>query len=171
MKQQYDGRAMRQVQSLQWLLSSFQNALCAGRGSMTAAEVFLLSAVNSVLSRSQLVVRICEILGCSPASYGACADAAVTGEEREKAKKVTYGIVYGLSAWGLAKGSAGLGIEVSQAQALISSFLNHFRGVQTSPCYSACLSRLRMLNMHCSTCYKSWQCGTHAPCFSVQVQH
>ena len=67
-----------------------------------------------------------------------CADAAVTCEEREKAKKVTYGIVYGLSAWGLAKGPAGLGIEVSQAQTLISSFLNHFGGVQTDHCCSHC---------------------------------
>lgn len=69
--------------------------------------------------------------GRSVATCHAFADVPVTCEEREKAKKVTYGIVYGLSAWGLAKGPAGLGIEVSQAQALISSFLNHFRGVQT----------------------------------------
>lgn len=53
----------------------------------------------------------------------------VTSEEREKAKTVTYGIVYGLSAWGLAKGPAGLGIDIGQAQNLISSFLDHFQGV------------------------------------------
>ena len=59
----------------------------------------------------------------------ACADAPVTVAEREKAKRVTYGIIYGLSAWGLGQGSAGLGIPVGQAQALITSFLNHFSGV------------------------------------------
>lgn len=56
-------------------------------------------------------------------------DVAVTSEERDKAKRVTYGIIYGLSAWGLAKGPAGLGIQVGQAQNLITSFLNHFYGV------------------------------------------
>ena len=71
-----------------------------------------------------------EASGPTAATCHAVADVPVTCEEREKAKKVTYGIVYGLSAWGLAKGPSGLGIEVSQAQALISSFLNHFRGVQ-----------------------------------------
>ena len=57
------------------------------------------------------------------------AGSPVTSEERKKAKTVTYGIVYGLSAWGLAKGSAGLGIDTGQAQNLISSFLDHFQGV------------------------------------------
>ncbi len=50
-------------------------------------------------------------------------------EEREKANRVTYGIIYGLSPWGLAKGPGGLGIHVGQAQNLITSFLNHFSGV------------------------------------------
>ena len=59
----------------------------------------------------------------------ACADGPVRAEEREKAKRVTYGIIYGLSAWGLGQGPAGLGIPVTQAQALITSFLNHFSGV------------------------------------------
>ncbi len=60
-------------------------------------------------------------------------DAAVASEEREKAKRVTYGIIYGLSAWGLAKGPGGLGIQVCQAQNLITSFLNHFSGVCACP--------------------------------------
>ena len=50
-------------------------------------------------------------------------------EERAKAKMVTYGIIYGLTAWGLAKGAGGLGISVAQAQNLINSFLQHFSGV------------------------------------------
>ncbi|DBB18346.1 TPA: hypothetical protein ACH3X3_000002 [Trebouxia sp. C0006] len=49
---------------------------------------------------------------------------------REKAKRVTYGINYGLSPWGLAKGPGGLGIHVGQAQNLITSFLNHFSGLK-----------------------------------------
>lgn len=61
------------------------------------------------------------------------ADRAVLAEEREKAKRVTYGIIYGLSAWGLAKGPGGLGIQVGQAQNLITSFLNHFSGVCNLP--------------------------------------
>ena len=64
----------------------------------------------------------------SPLFY---ADVAVTSQERERAKKVTYGIIYGLSAWGLGQGPAGLGMPVAQAQALITSFLNHFSGVST----------------------------------------
>lgn len=55
----------------------------------------------------------------------------VTAEEREKAKRVTYGIIYGLSPWGLAKGPGGLGIHVGQAQNLITSFLSHFSGVHS----------------------------------------
>lgn len=61
------------------------------------------------------------------------ADRAVLAEEREKAKRVTYGIIYGLSPWGLAKGPGGLGIQVGQAQNLITSFLNHFSGVCNLP--------------------------------------
>jgi len=57
----------------------------------------------------------------------------VLSEEREKAKRVTYGIIYGLSPWGLAKGPGGLGIQVGQAQSLITSFLNHFSGVHHLP--------------------------------------
>lgn len=53
-------------------------------------------------------------------------------EERAKAKIVAYGIIYGLSAWGLANGAGGLGISVGQAQNLIASFLQHFSGVSCS---------------------------------------
>ncbi|KAA6418852.1 MAG: DNA polymerase I [Trebouxia sp. A1-2] len=57
-------------------------------------------------------------------------DTAVLSEEREKAKRVTYGIIYGLSPWGRAKGPGGLGMQVGQAQNLITSFLNHFSGLK-----------------------------------------
>ncbi|DBA78569.1 TPA: hypothetical protein ACH3X1_008502 [Trebouxia sp. C0004] len=57
-------------------------------------------------------------------------DRPVVSEEREKAKRVTYGIIYGLSPWGLAKGPGGLDIQVGQAQNLITSFLNHFSGLK-----------------------------------------
>lgn len=53
----------------------------------------------------------------------------VTRDERAKAKTVTYGIIYGLTAAGLANGSAGLGISVESARTLIDSFLAHFPGV------------------------------------------
>ena len=77
----------------------------------------------------------------------------MTAEEREKAKRVTYGIVYGLSAWGLAKGPAGLGIEVAQAHTLISSFLNHFKGVQTVTSYTLSQSPLSLqLEYHQARC-------------------
>lgn len=55
----------------------------------------------------------------------------MTSEERAKAKTVTYGIIYGLTPQGLARGSAGLGIDVPAARALIASFLNHFPGVRS----------------------------------------
>ncbi len=70
------------------------------------------------------------------------ADRAVLSEEREKAKRVTYGIIYGLSAWGLAKGPGGLGIQVGQAQNLITSFLNHFSGVCHLPHWPCHLCRV-----------------------------
>lgn len=62
----------------------------------------------------------------------------VTGAEAgpvtrdERAKTVTYGIIYGLTAAGLANGSAGLGISVESARTLIDSFLRHFPGVRAN---------------------------------------
>ena len=41
---------------------------------------------------------------------------AVSREDREKAKRVAYGICYGQTAWGLAQGSGALGISVAAAQ-------------------------------------------------------
>lgn len=43
--------------------------------------------------------------------------AQVSPEAREKAKRVTYGVIYGLTPWGLAQGAGALGISVAAAQA------------------------------------------------------
>jgi hypothetical protein len=40
----------------------------------------------------------------------------VSREDREKAKRVAYGLCYGQTAWGLAQGSGALGISVAAAQ-------------------------------------------------------
>ena len=54
----------------------------------------------------------------------------MTTEERARAKTVTYGIIYGLTPFGLAKV---LGLSVAAAQDLITSFLQRFSGVCPSP--------------------------------------
>jgi hypothetical protein len=59
-----------------------------------------------------------------------CAEGSVTPEERATAKRVTYGIIYGQTAFGL---KGGLDIPQAEAQALISSFLQTFGGVRL-PC-------------------------------------
>jgi DNA polymerase I-like protein with 3'-5' exonuclease and polymerase domains len=45
----------------------------------------------------------------------------VSKEQREKAKRVTYGIIYGLTPYGLAQGSGALGISVQAAQVRYSA--------------------------------------------------
>lgn len=52
----------------------------------------------------------------TPSAGGATPLAAVSEEQREKAKRVCYAILYGTTAWGLAQGPAALGISVSAAQ-------------------------------------------------------
>eukprot|EP00775_Hariotina_reticulata_P003333 gene3333-3610_t len=54
----------------------------------------------------------------------------VTPEMRERAKKVTYGIVYGLSAFGLAQQLSEQGVTKESAQQMINSFLSRFAGVR-----------------------------------------
>ncbi|KAL4854177.1 putative myosin light chain kinase [Chlorella vulgaris] len=53
----------------------------------------------------------------------------VSEEERQKAKCVTYGIIYGQTAYGLSQTSRPLAISVNAAKGLIASFLAHFKGV------------------------------------------
>ncbi|GAB4813275.1 hypothetical protein N2152v2_000321 [Parachlorella kessleri] len=55
---------------------------------------------------------------------------AVSKQDREKAKRVCYGIIYGLTAWGLAQ-QQGTNLTKSSAQALINSFLDSFPGVRS----------------------------------------
>ena len=56
---------------------------------------------------------------------------AVSQEDREKAKRVTYGIVYGISPAGLAAQLKDQGVDVPAAGRLINAFLQHFSGVRT----------------------------------------
>ena len=51
----------------------------------------------------------------------------VTEEQRSQAKTVNFGIVYGMSAYGLSKG---LGIEVGRAQAFIDSYFERYPKVK-----------------------------------------
>lgn len=52
----------------------------------------------------------------------------VDASTRERAKRVVYGIIYGLSAFGLSQQLSGQGVTVEGAEALINSFLNRFQG-------------------------------------------
>lgn len=50
-------------------------------------------------------------------------------EERERAKRCVYGMIYGSTAYGLAQQLADQGVSTSGAQGLIDSFLASFPGV------------------------------------------
>lgn len=52
----------------------------------------------------------------------------VTREERSAAKAVTFGVIYGMGAFGLARD---LRVERAEAQAFIDAFFNSFPGVRT----------------------------------------
>src|SRR2546422_7413424 len=52
----------------------------------------------------------------------------VTPDHRRQAKVVNFGIVYGLSAFGL---SQNLGIETSEAKKFIEAYFEKYRGVRT----------------------------------------
>jgi DNA polymerase I-like protein with 3'-5' exonuclease and polymerase domains len=52
----------------------------------------------------------------------------VSPEERERAKRVVYGIVYGQTPWGLAQQLADQSISTAAAQGMIDSFLARFQG-------------------------------------------
>lgn len=54
--------------------------------------------------------------------------AAVAKSDREMAKRVTYGICYGLTPFGLAAALGEQGVDVAAASKLLNSFLNTFRG-------------------------------------------
>jgi DNA polymerase I-like protein with 3'-5' exonuclease and polymerase domains len=60
---------------------------------------------------------------------GGAAVGAVTPAERSRTKQIVYGLIYGLSAYGLAQASGALALSVPAAQELIDSFLRRFPGV------------------------------------------
>ena len=52
----------------------------------------------------------------------------VTKDERSKAKRANFGIIYGISVFGLAQN---MGIDRSEAKALIDGYFQSFPGIQT----------------------------------------
>ena len=52
---------------------------------------------------------------------------AVTPAQRESAKRVNFGVVYGISGYGL---SQQLGIPVAEANSFIRSYLDHYPGIE-----------------------------------------
>lgn len=60
----------------------------------------------------------------------------VSPEERERAKRVVYGIVYGQTPWGLAQ-QLEQGVSTAAAQGMIDSFLARFQGGSHSHCHHA----------------------------------
>ncbi|KXZ47865.1 hypothetical protein GPECTOR_32g478 [Gonium pectorale] len=57
--------------------------------------------------------------------------ADVSNRDREQAKRVIYGIIYGMTPQGLAAQLAEHGLGLEEAAALRASFLRHFAGVQS----------------------------------------
>ncbi|MDP7008855.1 MAG: DNA polymerase I [Phycisphaerales bacterium] len=60
----------------------------------------------------------------------------VSSEQRSAAKAVNFGIVYGITSWGLARG---LDCEPSRAAAIIEDYKSKFKGIQTF--LDACISQ------------------------------
>ncbi|GLI65686.1 hypothetical protein VaNZ11_009293 [Volvox africanus] len=58
------------------------------------------------------------------------APADISSRDREQVKRVIYGIIYGMTAQGLAQQLAEYGVGLEEAVALRASFLRHFGGVQ-----------------------------------------
>ena len=87
----------------------------------TASSLLYLRFWHLLLELIRLRLQLWERLA------GNVAD--VTKAERQKAKSIVYGIIYGQQAQGLARI---LSIEVRAAQALIDSFLGRFPGVRAS---------------------------------------
>lgn len=58
----------------------------------------------------------------------AAAAPQVSPQERDRAKRVVYGIVYGQTPYGLAQQLADQGVTTAAAQGLIDSFLTRFPG-------------------------------------------
>ncbi|MDN3516502.1 DNA polymerase I [Aquisalimonas lutea] len=58
--------------------------------------------------------------------FGASPD-RVTDEQRRAAKAINFGLIYGMSAWGLARQ---IGVERGQAQEYVDLYFDRFRGVK-----------------------------------------
>jgi DNA polymerase I-like protein with 3'-5' exonuclease and polymerase domains len=73
------------------------------------------------------------------AFLGKTRDSQTTKDDRDKCKRVVYGIVYGIGPSGLAAQIPGM--DVPGASKLINSFLHHFSGVKAF--LSSCIERAR----------------------------
>ena len=68
-----------------------------------------------------------DIHRATAAEVGGVAEAAVDGEMRRRAKAVNFGLIYGMSAFGLARQ---LGIERGEAQGYIERYFERYPGVR-----------------------------------------
>jgi len=69
-----------------------------------------------------------DIHRATAAEVGGVEEAAVDGEMRRRAKAVNFGLIYGMSAFGLARQ---LGIERGEAQAYIERYFERYPGVRS----------------------------------------
>lgn len=75
----------------------------------------------------------------------------VDANTRERAKRVVYGIIYGLSAFGLSQQLTEQGLTVEAADTLIKSFLNRFQGNVCTASSKTCSAFLALPigSLHC----------------------
>ncbi len=110
------------------------------RGAFTAPEGYCIVAADY----SQIELRIMAHLSGDEGLLRAFADGidihqataaevfgvateAVDGEQRRAAKAINFGLIYGMSAWGLARQ---LGIERDEAQAYVDRYFERYPGVR-----------------------------------------
>lgn len=74
------------------------------------------------------------VLFCAVLCFTHAGALQVSAEERERAKRVVYGIVYGQTPFGLAQSLADQGISTKAAEAMIDSFLARFPGQYPPAC-------------------------------------
>ena len=71
--------------------------------------------------------RIATFTRRPPPKSSACRSTQVTADQRRSAKMINFGLIYGMSAFGLA---ARLGIERSEAQSYVDLYFERYPGVR-----------------------------------------